>query len=92
MLGVAVVTLGRAALGCTAAMKVGQFVAWAAVDLLDALSVRVLLVFRSGMALLAVQLPSMHGVSVRLHRYAKPALPACLAVAPDAVFRLMGEG
>ena len=92
MFGVAVITLRRPALGCTATVEVGQVMALAAVNLLYGLSVYVLLIFRSSMALLAVQFPPMHGVSVRLHPYTKPALPAFLSVAPDAVFGFVGQG
>jgi hypothetical protein len=81
----------RAASGRPLAMKVLVVMALVAVDLLHGLSVDVLLVFRSSMAVLAVQLPFVHRASEVFHRYTKPALPARLAVAPDAVLRLIGK-
>lgn len=92
MLGVAVVTIGRTALGCTVDVKVDQVMALAAVNLPGLLLMQVLLVSRSGMALVAIQLGSMHRGAVGFHRYAKPALPTLLAVAPDTLLRLIGEG
>jgi hypothetical protein len=85
-------TLWRTTLGSAAAVTVGQVMALAAVNLLYGLSVYVLLILRSGMALPALQSLSVHRVLVRLDRYTEPALPACLAVAPDTVFGLIAQG
>ena len=72
-------------------MKVFVVMALVTVNLLHGPSVYVLLVFRSSMAVPAVQLPFVHRASEVFHRHTKPALPGRLAVAPDAVLRLRGK-